>query len=187
MARRRWFPALRPAVRNLITPGPELAEAKTITWTGGYTSTTYAGVSNIWGTEGRADGWDLGRVVTEGYERVIWVDKAIDTIGKHAARLPLQIGRGVTEDGEFEEVIEDDPPLRVLNGRANPLETGAQFRKRLSAQILLSKRGAFVEVTRSNRGTITRLDLLPPDRVIRVPDDKALFSRSYGEVTCSSL
>jgi HK97 family phage portal protein len=182
--RRRWF----PAIRDLITPGPKPDESKTITWQGGYTSTTYAGVTNVWGTEGRADGWDLGRVVTEGYERVIWVYKAIDTMGKHAARLPLQIGRGLTEDGEFEEVIEDDPLLRVLNGKANPLETGSQFRKRLSAQILLSKRGAFVEVTRSNRGTITRLDLLPPDRVIPVPDDKGEyikhfeFTTLYGQV-----
>lgn len=180
MARRRWLPALR----SLITPGPQPAEEKTITWTGGYTSTTYAGITNIWGTEGRADGWDLGRVVTEGYERVIWVYKAIDTIGKHASRLPLEIGRGLTEDGEFEEVIEDHPLLRVLNGpNANPLESGAQFRRRLSAQILLSKRGAFVEVTRSNRGTITRLDLLPPDRVIPIPDDKGEYIKHFEFTT----
>lgn len=185
MARRRWFPGLR----DLFTPGPQPEEEKTITWTGGYTSTAYAGVTNIWGTEGRADGWDVGRVVTEGYERVIWVYKAIDTMGKHAARLPLEIGRGLTEDGEFEEVIDDHPLLRVLNGpKANPLESGAQLRRRLSAQILLSKRGAFIEVTRSNRGTITRLDLLPPDRVIPVPDDRGEyikhfeFTTLYGQV-----
>ncbi|MEU0857394.1 phage portal protein [Streptomyces griseofuscus] len=183
MPKRRWFPALR----SLVTPRSE-PEEKSITWAGGYTSTTYAGTSNIWSTEGRADGWDIGRVVTEGYERVVWVYKAIDTMGKHAARLPLEIGLGLTEDGEFEEVIEDHPLLRVLNGRANPVETGAQFRKRLSAQILLSKRGAFVEVTRSNRGTITRLDLLPPDRVIPVPDPRGEyiahyeFTTLYGEV-----
>jgi hypothetical protein len=153
VAKRRWLPALRSLLpaRREIEP-----ETKTISYSGGYTSTTYAGTSNIWSTEGRADGWDLDRVVTEGYERVIWVYKAIETIGKHASRLPIEIGTGLTEDGEFEHVIEDDPLLRVLNGRANPVETGAQFRKRLSAQILLSKRGAFVEVTRSNRGTITR-------------------------------
>ncbi|WP_030372322.1 phage portal protein [Streptomyces rimosus] len=183
MARRRWLPALRS-----LTTTRRATEEKTITWTGGYTSTTYAGTSNIWSTEGRADGWDIGRVVTEGYERVVWVYKAIDTMGKHASRLPLEIGVGLTENGEFEEVIEDHPLLRVLNGRANPVETGPQFRKRLSAQILLSKRGAFVEVTRSNRGTITRLDLLPPDRVIPVPDPHGEyvahfeFTTMHGEV-----
>ncbi|WP_433860164.1 phage portal protein [Streptomyces kronopolitis] len=185
MARRRWLPALRA---RFASPRPQDTETKTITWTGGYTSTSYAGTSNIWSTEGRADGWDIGRVVTEGYERVVWVYKAIDTMGKHASRLPLEIGRGLTENGEFEEVIEDHPLLRVLNGQANPVETGAQFRKRLSAQILLSKRGAFVEVTRSNRGTITRLDLLPPDRVLPVPDPRGEyiahfeFTTLHGEV-----
>ncbi|MGW0562932.1 phage portal protein [Streptomyces sp. NPDC003016] len=179
MAKRRWLPALR----SLITPARQETETKTVSWTGGYASTTYAGTSNIWSTEGRADGWDLQRVVTEGYERVVWVYKAIDTIGKHASRLPLEIGVGLTEDGEFEEVIEDHPLLRVLNGRANPVETGAQFRKRLSAQILLSKRGAFVEVTRSNRGTITRLDLLPPDRVIPVPDPRGEYILRYEFTT----
>jgi HK97 family phage portal protein len=180
VARRRWLPALRAR----FTPDrPQDTETKTVTWTGGYTSTSYAGTSNVWSTEGRADGWDIGRVVTEGYERVVWVYKAIDTMGKHASRLPLEIGRGLTEDGEFEEVIEDHPLLRVLNGRANPVETGAQFRKRLSAQILLSKRGAFVEVTRSNRGTITRLDLLPPDRVIPVPDPRGEYILHYEFTT----
>ncbi|RSS97239.1 phage portal protein [Streptomyces sp. WAC05292] len=179
MARRRWLPALR----SLVTSTRQDTEAKQITWTGGYTSTSYAGTSNIWSTEGRADGWDVGRVVTEGYERVVWVYKAIDTMGKHASRLPLEVGVGLTEDGEFEQVIEDHPLLRVLNGRANPVETGAQFRKRLSAQILLSKRGAFVEVTRSNRGTITRLDLLPPDRVMPVPDPRGEYIAHYEFTT----
>ncbi|WP_404949171.1 phage portal protein [Streptomyces sp. ARC14] len=101
------------------------------------------------------------------------------------ARLPAPSGdrRRLTENGEFEEVIEDHPLLRVLNGRANPVETGPQFRKRLSAQILLSKRGAFVEVTRSNRGTITRLDLLPPDRVIPVPDPRGEYIAHYEFTT----
>lgn len=178
MAKRRWLPALR----SLVTARQD-TEEKTVTWTGGYTSTTYAGTSNIWSTEGRADGWDVGRVVTEGYERVVWVYKAIDTMGKHASRLPLEIGVGLTEDGEFAQVVEDHPLLRVLNGRANPVETGPQFRKRLSAQILLSKRGAFVEVTRSNRGTITRLDLLPPDRVIPVPDPRGEYIAHYEFTT----
>ncbi|MFJ5143038.1 phage portal protein [Streptomyces sp. NPDC088707] len=185
MPKLRWLPGLRSLIPARREAEPE---TKSITWTGGYASTTYAGTSNVWSTEGRADGWDVDRVVTEGYERVIWVYKAIETIGKHAGRLPLEIGIGDTEDGEFERVIEDDPLLRVLNGRANPVETGSQFRKRLSAQILLSKRGAFVEVTRSNRGTITRLDLLPPNRVIPVPDPRGEyiahfeFTTLHGEV-----
>ncbi|MER7468727.1 hypothetical protein [Streptomyces sp. NPDC097981] len=77
-----------------LTPGPSCSayflptEAKQISWTRGYTSPSYAGTSNVWSTEGRADGWDIGRVVSEGYERVVWVYKAIDTLGKHSSRLP---------------------------------------------------------------------------------------------------
>ncbi|MYX26766.1 phage portal protein [Streptomyces sp. SID8381] len=181
MAGRRFLPALRSLLSG--SPEPPATETKTISWSGGaYTSTMYAGTGNIWGTEGRADGWDMDRVVTEGYERVVWVFKAVDTIGKHASRLPLELGRGLTEEGEFEETFPDHPLLRLLNGQANPLETGPMFRKRLSAQILLSKRGAFVEKTRSRAGTLTRLDLLPPDRVLPVPDPKGDYI-SHFELT----
>src|SRR4029450_8057513 len=59
--------------------------------------------------------------------------------------------------------------------RANPLETGRQFRKRLSAQVLLSPRGAFVEMTHSRAGTPLRGDLLPPGRTWPVPGDGAVL------------
>ncbi|MFF4276139.1 phage portal protein [Streptomyces sp. NPDC001536] len=183
MVNRRFLPALR----SLLTSAPQAPEpeTKTISWSGGgaYTSTMYAGTGNVWGTEGRADGWDMDRVITDGYERVVWVFKAIDTIGKHASRLPLEIGRGLTEEGEFEETFPDHPLLRLLNGQANPLETGRMFRKRLSAQILLSKRGAFVEKTRSRAGTLTRLDLLPPDRVLPIPDPKGDYLSHFEFTT----
>jgi HK97 family phage portal protein len=182
MAGRRFLPALRSLLTSTSQP-PE-PETKTISWSGGaYTSTMYAGTGNVWGTEGRADGWDMDRVITDGYERVVWVFKAIDTIGKHASRLPLEIGRGLTEEGEFEETFPDHPLLRLLNGQANPLETGPMFRKRLSAQILLSKRGAFVEKTRSRAGTLTRLDLLPPDRVLPIPDPKGDYLSHFEFTT----
>ncbi|MEW1677817.1 phage portal protein [Streptomyces noursei] len=179
MAGRRFLPTVRALFSGVGRP----TESKSISWSGGaYTSSVFAGTGNVWGTEGRADGWDLDRVVTEGYERGVWVFKAVDIIGRHASRLPLEIGRNLTEEGEFEATFPDHPLLRLLNGQANPLETGQMFRKRLSAQILLSKRGAFVEVTRSRAGTITRLDLLPPDRVLPIPDPKGDYL-SHFELT----
>ncbi|MGA5822254.1 phage portal protein [Kitasatospora sp. NPDC094028] len=105
----------------------------------------------------------------------------METIAGHQARRPFSIGRG-EKPGEHSEVMSDHPLYRVLNGRANPLETGRVFRKRLSAQVLLSKRGAFVEVTKSRLGTITRLDLLPPDRVRPVPDPSGDYI-SHFELT----
>lgn len=110
--------------------------------------------------------WPIERAVAEGYDRVIWVFKSVNTIAADAARLPFRLRDG---EGEDAPVVDDHPLYRVLNKKANPLETGQVFRKRLSAQILLSKRGAFVEVTKSNGGSVIRLDLLPPDRVEIIP------------------
>lgn len=107
--------------------------------------------------------WPVERAISEGYERNVWVFKSVDAIASHAARLNFQL-----RDGD--DVITDHPLCDLLNdGKANPLETGRQFRERLSGQILLSPAGAFVEVTYSNGGTPLRLDLLPPGRTRPVP------------------
>lgn len=165
-----------PALRGLLGPrtsdvAPSPVETKDLLAGGVYTSMAYAGVTNVWGTPGRADGWDLERVIIEGYERSIWTFKSVEAISKHASTLPIQIGRG-GDEREFEETLEDHPLLRLLNKQANPLETGDVFKKRLSAQLLLSKKGVFIEKTFSRGGVLTRLDLLPPDRVEIVPDDE---------------
>ncbi|MFJ5121842.1 phage portal protein [Kitasatospora sp. NPDC088548] len=162
---RRFAPNLRRRPAQ-ATPLPVETKAASA-WNGSWSS--LPGVTSVYGTEGRADGWDLERVVTEGYEQGIWVFKSVETIANHQARLPFVIGRG-EKPGELSETLPDHPLYRLLNGQANPMETGRVLRKRLSAQVLLSKRGAFIEVTRSRLGTPTRLDLLPPDRVRPVPD-----------------
>ncbi len=117
--------------------------------------------SGLYGSN-RARPWPVERAVAEAYERLVWIFKSVEAIAGHASRLPFRV-----KDGE--DVVDDHPLYRVLNQRANPLETGRQFRKRLSAQILLSKRGAFIETTRSRGGEIIRLDLLPPGRTRPVP------------------
>lgn len=109
-----------------------------------------------------ARSWPVERAVTQGYDRVIWCFKSVDTISSDQSRLPYLI-----KDGE--DVVEDHPQLKLLNVRANPLESAQIFRKRLSAQALLSKRGVFVEKTKSNGGTPLRYDLLPPDRTEPIP------------------
>ena len=43
-----------------------------------------------------------------------------------------------------QEILEQHPLYRVLNRRANPHETARAFRKRLAANVLLSKKGAFI-------------------------------------------
>ncbi|MGG2460139.1 phage portal protein [Streptomyces sp. RGM 3693] len=159
-----------PGLRRLLTPRSTPLEAKSAGPMGSsYVSMTHAGTATVWGAENRAAGWDLDRVIQEGYERSIWTFKAVETISKHPGALKIEIGRG-GDERQFAETLTDHPLLHVLNVQANPLERATVFKKRLSAQLLLSKRGAFVEVTRSRAGTITRLDLLPPSRVNPIPD-----------------
>lgn len=111
--------------------------------------------------------WDVQRAVVQAYGRVVWVFKAVNTIAGDCSSLPIQVTTG---SGEKQQVIQDHPLARLLNdGRANPLETGHQFRKRLSSQVLLSPFGAFVEKTLTNGGRVTRLDLLPPHRTRIIP------------------
>ncbi|MFG2795763.1 phage portal protein [Streptomyces pseudovenezuelae] len=170
---RQFLPTLRGLlVPRLAAPPPTpTAETKDLLAGNAYVSMTYAGVTNVWGTPGRADGWDMERVIVEGYERSIWTFKSIEAISKHASTLPIQIGRG-GDERRFEETLDDHPLLKLLNKKANPLETGDVFKKRLSAQLLLSKKGVFIEKTYSRGGNLVRLDLLPPDRVQIIPDDR---------------
>ncbi|WP_445520357.1 phage portal protein [Streptomyces sp. NEAU-174] len=160
-----------PGLRRLLIPRTAVPlEEKSATPTGNsYVSLTYAGTTTVWGTEDRAAGWDLDRVIQEGYERSIWTFKSVEAISKHPGALTVEIGRG-GDERQFAETLADHPLLHVLNVQANPLERATVFKKRLSAQLLLSKKGAFVEITRSRGGTITRLDLLPPNRVEPIPD-----------------
>ncbi|GHE31376.1 hypothetical protein GCM10017673_37630 [Streptosporangium violaceochromogenes] len=134
-----------------------------------------------WASAGRLRGtppaMSVDRAVAEGLERVVWVFKAVDTIASAQAKLPFRFER-VAEDGTRDPIL-DDPLVRLLNspkGKVNELETARQFRHRLSAQILLSPMGAFVEIERSNAGRPIGLHLLPPGRTRPVAGKKKLLS-----------
>lgn len=172
---RRLLPALRGIeAKTLHDPA---VEGKDLVITGAnYSSTVRLGGPST-GTENRADGWDLGTVIVTGYEQSIWTYRCVEWISNQQSRLPFAIARNVGEPDE--ERLEDHPLFRVLNKRANPMETARDFRKRLSAQVLLSKRGAFVEVTRTRGGTVSRLDLLSPDRCRPIPTDDGNYIDFY--------
>jgi HK97 family phage portal protein len=110
----------------------------------------------------RSRPWPVERAVVEGFERIIWVHKSVETIAGQASRLKFELHQG-------DDVVDDHPLYRLLNVRANPMETGRQFRSRLGKQILLSKPGSFVEMTKARNGTPLRFDLLPPGRTRPVP------------------
>ncbi len=172
----RFLPALRtassPAARRIETStalNPVNAESKIVLYDY-YQALINAGVK-VGGDKRKP--WDVDRAIAEGYERVVWVYKAVEAIAGNSSRLPFRLRQG-------EEVVDDHPLYRVLNhGKANPLETGRQFRKRLSAQALLSRPGAFVEVTRDRVGDVTRVDLLPPGRTKIVPGSGADLISHY--------
>lgn len=152
-AMQRFLPAMRPKPDLSVRADEQKAVLGDY-----YQALASAGVYSAY----RASPWPVERAVAEAYERLVWIFKSVEAISSSTAQLNFVLKKG-------EEKVEDHPLYRVLNKQANPLETGRQFRKRLSAQILLSKKGAFVEVTKSRGGDVLRMDLLPPGRTTPIP------------------
>jgi HK97 family phage portal protein len=69
-------------------------------------------------------------------------------------------------------IVKEKAVLDLLNRRSNPGEDSFAFRYRLSAQLLTSTRGAFVEILRSRTGEPIALHLLPPQYTAAIPDPK---------------
>ena len=151
-----WLPSLRHPTE---TKG--ILEESTTRATS--TNAAYSGVAY-------QSNWDVRRAVKDGYERVIWVFRAVDHIASSASRLPIQLREGDETGPVVEGIAGRDPLLRLLNRRANAWEIAANFRYRLSSQLLLSKKGVFIEVVRSRRGDPLALHLLPCGDTSPVPD-----------------
>lgn len=118
--------------------------------------------------------WDADRAVGEALDRVTWVFRCVDAIASNAARQEIVIRSGNPWDGE---IVDGDSQLyRVFNSKANNGESAIAFRYRLSAQLLLSRKGVFVQVVRSNRGEVLALFLLPPESVEPIKDSDDLVS-----------
>lgn len=117
-------------------------------------------------------GWGLLRAVRDGWERVVWVNRAVNAIADNASRPPVLLSsEDPTDDANY-----DDPLLRLLNVRPNTYENAQQFRHRLSSQLLLSRAGAFVEVVRTRGGRPSELHLLPPHLTAPIPDPDTFVS-----------
>lgn len=120
-------------------------------------------------------GRDVERIVADTYDRVTWVFRAVDAIASSAAALEVEVLQGDPVEGLE---LEDHPLLRLLNYQANPdtLTSATEFRYRLSSQLLLSSRGAFVEVKRDRNGDPQALSLLPPQHTRPIPDPNTFVS-----------
>lgn len=117
-----------------------------------------------------SDSWDIERAYREGAQKVTWVFRCIDAIAGNQARLPIIFKKENSIEGE---IFKGDNPLReILNSKSNPGENSFIFRYRLSAQLLMSTRGVFIEKVFGRDGRIIGLHLLPPQHTKPIPDPK---------------
>lgn len=118
--------------------------------------------------------WDIDHAVKNGMERVIWVFRAVDVIAQNQASVPILLHQGMDRSGG---AVIDDPRLwKLLNFRCNSYERAWQFRYRLTGNLLLSKRGAFIEVVNGRDGRPSELHLLPAGTTAPIPDPKRFVS-----------
>jgi len=136
------------------------------------------------------DGWDIERAYREGMSKITWVNRCIDAISGNQARLPVILRKDNSKDGEKVKGKEAarSSILEILNNRANIGENSFIFRYRLSAQLLLGTRGAFIEKIRGRDGGIIGLNLLPPQSTAPIPHPKKFVSgyevmMPYGQKT----
>lgn len=114
--------------------------------------------------------WDIDRAITMGYERVNWVFRCVQVIASSQANIPIDLKKfNVTDKGQ---IVDNPNVYALLNRRPNPYQDSKTFRFMLSAQLLLSTKGAFIEVVRTASGEVNALYLLPPGSVEPVPHPK---------------
>lgn len=124
------------------------------------------------------DMWDIERAYREGFQKVTWVTRCIDAIAGNQARLPIILRKENSRDGEIltGRRAFNNPLIEILNTKANMGENAFIFRYRLSSQLLMSSRGAFIEKVKGRDGRIIALNLLPPQHTAPMPDPKTFVS-----------
>jgi HK97 family phage portal protein len=127
---------------------------------------------------GYRDSWDIERVYREGMQKVTWVSRCIDAIAGNQARLPAILRKDNSPDGRIVtgSAAKNNEILKLLNTKSNIGENSFVFRYRLSSQLLMSTRGAFIEKIRSRDGSVVGLNLLPPQSTSPIPDPKKFIS-----------
>jgi len=124
--------------------------------------------------KGYRDPWDIERAYKEGMQKVVWVSRCIDAIAGNQARLPVILRQNNDPEGKIvtKKNLGNGSILDILNTKANEGENSFIFRYRLSAQLLMSTRGAFIEKIRGRDGRIIGLNLLPPQYTSPIPDPR---------------
>lgn len=122
---------------------------------------------------GVAGPWDMQAGVTKGLERVAHVYRCCDAIAQTQARLPInqrKVDYRTGGDRATGKIVDDQDIWNLLNFRANSYETAWAFRYRLSMVLLLSRRGAFIEMVPGTNGKVAELHLMSPGMVEPIPD-----------------
>lgn len=122
------------------------------------------------------DSWDIERAYREGMQKVTWVNRCIDAIAGNQARLPVILREDNSPDGKIVTNNRDSKILNLLNTKSNIGENSFVFRYRLSSQLLMSTRGAFIEKVRGRSGEVIGLHLLPPQHTSPIPDPRKFIS-----------
>jgi len=121
--------------------------------------------------------WDMQQAVSRGLERVGMVFRCVDAIAQTQARIPMELVKvGPRVDRSKAEPIDDPDIWKLLNFRSNTYETSFQLRYRISATLLLSRRGAFIEMVPGSNGKPGELHLMMPGSVQPIPDPKKFVS-----------
>lgn len=122
------------------------------------------------------DSWDIERAYREGMGKVTWVTRCIDAIAGNQSRLPVILRKDNSPSGKIVTDNRNNGILDILNTKSNMGENSFVFRYRLSSQLLLSSRGAFIEKVRGRDGSVVALQLLPPQHTAPIPDPKKFVS-----------
>lgn len=123
-----------------------------------------------------SDSWDIERAYKEGMQKVTWVFRCIDAIAGNQARLPMILKEDNSPQGKIILKSRNSGLLDILNSKSNEGENSFIFRYRLSAQLLMSSRGAFIEKVIGRDGRVIALHLLPPQHTRPIPDPKKFVS-----------
>jgi HK97 family phage portal protein len=108
--------------------------------------------------------------------KVTWVNRCIDAIAGNQARLPVMLRKDNSPHGKIVTDNQGNKILDILNSKSNMGENSFVFRYRLSSQLLMSSRGAFIEKVRGRDGGIIALQLLPPQHTSPIPDARKFVS-----------
>lgn len=124
------------------------------------------------------DLWDIERAYREGFQKITWVQRCIDAIAGNQARLSIILRKDNSRDGQIltgRRALRS-PLIDIFNTKSNDAENAFIFRYRLSSQLLMSSRGAFIEKVRGRDGRLIGLSLLPPQFTAPIPHAKTFVS-----------